>query len=348
MFMKVLSIFLLFGLPVILFFGGCIVNPVTLEQEFNIVSEEKELNIGRQAHPEIVRQYGYYQNQELQRYINGIGQNLVRYCPRQDITYHFTLLDSSVENAFAVPGGYIYITRGLLARLNSEAELAGVLGHEIGHIVGRDSATLMSQSMLAQIATLAGVATSSTGQDVAMASSLLLSSIMMGYGREKEFLADDQGIIYMSEAGYDPMQLTAFQRNLSQTSQTPTGLQAYNITHPNIFDRIARSEAKAKVLTVMQDTMAQLNSDNPINMEKNAGRGLVLSEKYLSCIEGIAYGPRERMRHIKIYSARDGDTLGSIAQRTLGSEQKAKILAELNGLPINLKLIPGSKIKTIY
>ena len=99
--------------------SGCMVNPVTLEQEFNIVSETKELNIGRTAHGQIIEQFGYYHNQRLQDYVKGIGQKLVNVCRRRDIDYHFTVLDDPMVNAFAVPGGYIYITRGLLALLNS-------------------------------------------------------------------------------------------------------------------------------------------------------------------------------------------------------------------------------------
>lgn len=346
--MQVIKFTFLLGLPILVFYGGCMVNPVTLEKEFNIISEDRELNIGRSAHPEIVKQFGYYQNQVLQNYIQEIGQQLVRQCLRQDITYHFTVIDSPIENAFAVPGGYIYITRGLLAKLNSEAELAGVLGHEIGHVVGRDSASLISQSMLAQIAAIAGIAANPTAQDMAMASNLLLNSIMMGFGRDKEYLADSQGIEYMYKAGYDPMQMAVFQRNLSQTSQTPTGLQAYNITHPNIFDRIERSIAKAKVLVTMRDTMAQLNPESEDQEAKHNGRGVVLSDKYKSYIDGLAYGPKERLRHIKIYTACEGDTLASISRTTLGTSQKAKVLAELNGLPPTVKLLPGAKVKIIY
>jgi predicted Zn-dependent protease len=91
------------------------VNPVTLQSEFNVVSEDRELNIGRQAHGQIIKQFGYYQNEELQRYVNDVGQKLAAVSRRRDVTYHFTVLDTPIENAFAVPGGYIYITRGLLA-----------------------------------------------------------------------------------------------------------------------------------------------------------------------------------------------------------------------------------------
>jgi predicted Zn-dependent protease len=324
------------------------VNPVTLQSEFNVVSEEREINIGRQAHPEIVKQFGYYQNQDLQRYINEVGQKMVSVCKRKDITYHFTVLDTQMENAFAVPGGYIYITRGLLAYLNSEAELAGVLGHEVGHVVGRDSANQMSQSLLAQIAVLAGAAggASSAGGDVAQATNLLLNSIMLGNSREKEYLADTQGIEYMYKAGYDPMEMAVFQRNLSQISQGPSGDQRYTTTHPYIFDRVDRSTAKAKVTVAMDKAMSQINSssgDKPQN-----SKGLILADKYLEYIDGLAYGPKENLRHIKIYTVMEGETLTSVAKKSLGSESQVKELAELNGIPPQMQLVGGSKIKTIY
>jgi len=329
------------------FAGGCMVHPVTLKREFNIISEEKELNIGRTAHLQIIEQFGYYQNPELQRYVDEVGQKLVSVCRRRDITYHFTVLDTEMENAFAVPGGYIYITRGLLAILNSEAELAGVLGHEIGHIVGRDSAALMSQSMIAQIATLAGVAgaaASSSSADIAMAANQLFNSIMLGFSREREYLADEQGVEYMFEVGYDPMQIISFMRTISFKSQGPTGVQQYLVTHPYIFDRMARVEAKTKVILAMYNTMGQLQN----KYKTTKGSGEVFSEKYKSYLDGLPYGPKDNLRHIKLYTVRTGDTLPLIAKRTLGSSIKARMLAYLNGIPVNTQLIPGAKIKIIY
>ncbi len=343
--MKLIKIFL----SLAFFVAGCSVHPHTLEREFNIVSEQKELNIGRTAHPQIIAQFGYYQNPELQRYINSVGQKLVSVCPRQDITYRFTVLDDSMENAFAVSGGYIYITRGLLALLNSEAELAGVLAHEIGHIVGKDSATMMSQNLLAQFATLAGVAASaaaSSSADLAMATNQLFNTIMLGYSRKKEYRADEEGVEYMFEAGYDPMQIISFMQTLSYKSQGPTGMQQYLVTHPYIFDRIARVQAKCKVVQAMRNTMGQIQ--NTGRKRERKGAGLVLSEKYKTYLDGLAYGSKESLRHIKIYTVKRGDSFAVIAKKTLGSSIKAKEIARLNGMPINAQLIPGAKIKIIY
>lgn len=327
--------------------AGCMVHPVTLKSEFNVVSEERELNIGRQAHPQIIKQFGYYQNEKLQRYVNEVGQRLVAVSRRRDLTYHFTVLDTPIENAFAVPGGYIYITRGLLAFLNSEAELAGVLGHEIGHIVGRDSANQMSQAMLAQIAALAGAAATPASGDAAAATGMLLNSIMLGYGREKEYLADVQGIEYMYKAGYDPRQMASFQKNLAQITEGPVGYQVYNSTHPNMLDRMERATAKAKVMMAMNDAMAQINTETTNQAMAAQNNMQVLSDKYKEYLDGLAYGPKENLRHIKIYTVQEGDTLPLIAKKTMGSEHYAKELAELNGIPLSMQLVPGTKLKTI-
>ena len=326
---------------------ACSINPVTLESEFNVVSESKEASIGRGANPQLIQQFGYYRNPAFQNYVDGVGQKLAHVCRRNDVAYHFTVLDTDMENAFAIPGGYVYITRGLLAMMNNEAELAGVLGHEVGHVVGRDSATLMSQSMIAQIATLAGAVGAATGggsPELAAATNQLFNSVMLGYSREKEYRADEQSVEYVIKTGYDPMQMADFLRTLSFSSQGYTGAQQYLTTHPYIFDRIARVEAKVKVTYAMDSAMGQLQN----RPGKSGSHGEIFAEKYLSMIDGLAFGPKEGLRHIKIYTVVPGDTFESIARKTMGTSVQAKKLAQLNGLPEGSPLVPGVKIKTIY
>lgn len=333
-------------LPLLMALAGCMVHPVTLEREFNIVSEEREIDIGRGAHAEIIKTFGYYQDDQIQRYVNQVGQKLVGVCPRRDISYHFAVIDSDIENAFATPGGYVYISRGLLAIMNSEAELAGVLGHEIGHVAGRDSAALMSQGMLAQIATLAGAAgaASSSGGDLAMATNQLFNATMLGFSREREYLADDQSIEYITACGYDPAQVLQFMHTLSQKSQGPTGAQQYLVTHPYIFDRMAHIEAKIKVMRTMRDTMSQIRNTPA---QPHAG-GITEAERYKKFLDGLAFGPKDQMRRIKLYTVLPGDSLELIARKTLGSSLKARELAYLNGTQPGAQLIPGATIKIIY
>jgi predicted Zn-dependent protease len=329
--------------------AACTVNPVTLEQEFNVIRESREISIGRTAHPQILKEFGYYYDQNIQNYVSDIGQRLASVSRRRDMEYTFTVLDTDMVNAFAVPGGFVYITRGIMAYFNSEAELAGVLAHEIGHIVGRDSATMISQNLLGQFATLATIAagaasSSSSGMEAALATSQLYSSLMLGFSREREYRADEQSVEYMSLLGYDPFQLASFMKTLSYMSQGPTGPQQYLTTHPNIFDRIARIEAKAKVDLAIHNTMNQLH-----NRSTTAGRqSNVLSEQYLSYLEGMAFGPRERLRHIRLYTVQEGDTFAAIARKTMGSAVKAHELALLNGMPESAQLIPGATLKTLH
>jgi predicted Zn-dependent protease len=333
-----------------LFLSGCTtvtaVNPVTLKNDFMVISENTEINIGRKADPGIIQEFGYYNDPVLQSYVNEISQKLVQVCARRNIPYYFKVLDSPIENAFALPGGYIYITRGLLAILDSEAELAGVLGHEIGHVVGRDSANLISQGIALQLLALGGVAAGPSAREVLQATNMLFNSIMLGYGREKEFLADAQGVEYMFKAGYDPMQMTVFQARLSKKSQTPVGYQQYNMTHPDIFDRMGRTAARAKVTLAMDKARDDI-SEHQEGRSRVSKEG-VFADDYLAHIDGLAYGPSERLQHIKIYTVHEGDTLKSIAERVLGDPKMWREIADLNDLKQEDMLYPGEKLKIIY
>ncbi len=328
---------------------GCAVNPVTLEKELMIISEEKELSIGRKSDPYVLKQFGFYDDPILQEYINQIGQKLARVCRRRNIGYYFKILDAAEVNAFALPGGYIYVTRGILAMMNSEAELAGVLGHEIGHVVGRDSANRISQQSLYQVIALAGMAVPET-RDLAMAGNLLFQNVMLGYGREKEYLADVQGVEYMRQAGYDSLQFSTFQRSLAEISQGPTGYAQYLTTHPDIFDRIHRAEAQAKVDFAMEQALAGKNRRGGDSQGETIQRtgGLILADEYKSRLDGLAYGPRDSLRRIKIYTVREGDILESIAVEEMNDIKKAKELAFLNGLEVGAQLYTGQKLKVVY
>jgi len=285
---------------------ACAVNPVTLEKEFMIISEEKEISIGKGADPFIVQQFGYYDDPALQDYINRVGQKLVKVCPRRDIEYYFKILDSDDINAFALPGGYIYVTRGILA--------------------------------------IAGMAAGPTTRELTVAGNLLFNSIILGYGREKEFLADFQGVDYMYKAGYNPLEMCKFQHTLSYISQGPAGYAQYLSTHPDIFDRIKRTEAQAKVLYAMQHALSRENKNGKDQQES----AKVLADEYKSHLDGLAYGPRDCIRRIRIYEVKKGDTLESIAAREMGDDKKAREIAFLNGLEIGVQLYTGQKLKVVY
>ena len=325
---------------------GCSVHPVTLDKQLMIISEEKEIAIGERSDLLIVQQFGYYNDPAIQEYVNNIGQKLVTVCARKNIKYHFTVLDSPDVNAFACPGGFIYVTRGILAIMNSEAELAGVLGHEIGHVVGRDSANMISQQSMFQVLALAGMAAGSSSRELAMAGSMLFEAMMLGYGREKEFLADSQGVEYMFRAGYDPMQMVALQATLGQLYQGPAGYAQYLTTHPNISDRMNRSKAQAKILYAMNNVYAKQGGTAGTGGKKP--QKLILSDEYKARLDGMPYGPPNNIRRIKVYTVKGDDTLASIASEISKDANMAKEIAFLNGLDRNDQLYAGQKLKVIY
>jgi predicted Zn-dependent protease len=186
--------------------ASCATNPVTGGQDFVLVTEQQEMTIGRQVDAQVKSRYGLYDAHGMQAYVDGIGQRLARASHRPDINYRFTLLDSPEVNAFALPGGYVYISRGILPYLNSEAELAGVIGHEIGHVTARHSVQRVSAAQGAQIA----IAVASIfvpvmrSQAGGMAADALGSALLSGYGREQELQADQLGATYLARTGYDP------------------------------------------------------------------------------------------------------------------------------------------------
>src|SRR5688572_15388738 len=137
--------------------AGCATNPATGERQISLVSSGQEVEMGRQADPAIIAEYGLYQDRDLAAYVDSIGQALAKVSHLPSLRWHFRLLDSPVVNAFALPGGYIYVTRGIVAHMNSEAQLAGVIGHEIGHVTARHSAQQMTNQQLAQVGLIASM-----------------------------------------------------------------------------------------------------------------------------------------------------------------------------------------------
>ncbi|MDX2426481.1 MAG: M48 family metalloprotease [Cycloclasticus sp.] len=184
-----------------LLISGCAVNPATGERDFVLMSENEELALGRQYSQQVMKEYRAYDNATLQQYVQSVGDRVARESHRKNLFYRFTLLDSTQVNAFALPGGYIYITRGLLVYLNSEAELAAVLGHELGHVTARHS---VRQHGLATATNVLGsiLATTSGVQGVGQLTNLLSTGIVRGYGREHELEADGLGVDYLVKAGY--------------------------------------------------------------------------------------------------------------------------------------------------
>lgn len=195
--------------------AGCatVTNPVTGQQERTVMSVASEIAEGKKAHAEVLEEYGVYADPKLQAYVNGIGQRLASLSERSELEWHFTVLDSPEINAFALPGGYVYVTRGIMAYMESEADLAGVIGHEIGHVTARHGAQRATRQQTAGLgvlaATLLGVALEGAGvpgagQLAGQVSQSVAAGLIASYGREQELQADQLGAEYLSRSQYDP------------------------------------------------------------------------------------------------------------------------------------------------
>lgn len=200
------SLCLLVGALLFLSLAGCAQNPVSGDHDFVMLSEDSEIAIGRTNHPKIIKQYGRYEDETLQAYVQSVGDKLAIVSHRKELIYRFTILDSPVINAFALPGGYIYITRGLMAYLNSEAELAAVLGHEIGHVTARHGVRQQSASQVANLGYMIGsiLFPELRAAPVHQLYNILGGALLSGYGREHELESDGLGAEYLARSGYDP------------------------------------------------------------------------------------------------------------------------------------------------
>jgi predicted Zn-dependent protease len=222
---------------------ACSTNPATGQRQFNIVSESQEISIGRESHGEIIRQFGVYNEKpELNRLVERVGRELATKSERPHLPWTFTVLDSPMINAMALPGGYIYITRGMLERINSEDELAGVLGHEIAHVTARHSAQQISRSQLAQFGMLLGavVAGPEVLQQYGQLAELGIGLLFQRYSRAHETQADLLGTGYMAEARYNPVGAERMLLTLQRLDKNPgSGLDRYFMSHPDPGKRVA-------------------------------------------------------------------------------------------------------------
>jgi predicted Zn-dependent protease len=192
--------------------AGCatVENPVTGERERSVMSESDEVAQGRKAHEEVLAEYGAYQDARLQAYVNDVGQRLAKQSHRSQLEWHFTVLDSTEINAFALPGGYVYITRGIMAYMDSEADLAGVLGHEIGHVTARHGAQRATRQQTAGIGVLAATvlgAVLGVGDIASQVSQSVAAGYIASYSREQELQADKLGAEYLSRVHYNPQNM---------------------------------------------------------------------------------------------------------------------------------------------
>jgi predicted Zn-dependent protease len=258
--------------------AGCATNPVSGRREFSLVSTAQEDQIGREGFPAVVAEYGLYDDARLQAYVDSVGQKLARVSHLPNLTWHFTLVDDDAVNAFAMPGGYIYVTRGILAHLNSEAQLAGVLGHEIGHVTARHTARSITKQQIAGLGLGLASMFSQGFQRYSDAAQSALGLLFLKYSRDDETQADELGVQYATAAGYDPREIPATYAMLKRVSERAgQRLPGYLSTHPDPGDREERTRALAS--------------------QAAAGkRGLLVrGREYLKQQDGLVFGrdPRE-------------------------------------------------------
>ena len=198
--------------------NSCAVNPVTGKKQVVLMSEAQEIQMGKEADPQIVAEYGLYENKELQDFINSKGKQMAAISHRPNLEYSFKIVDSEVVNAFAVPGGYVYFTRGIMANFNNEAEFAGVLGHEIGHITARHSVAQQTKSTLGQVGLLAGMVISPTLAKFGQQASQGLGLLFLKFGRDAERQSDELGVEYATKIKYDANEMANFFGTLERLS----------------------------------------------------------------------------------------------------------------------------------
>src|SRR5688572_19950452 len=272
-----------------LLFNSCATNPVTGKKQLVTMSEEQEIAMGKEADPQIVAQYGLYQDQALQNFIQEKGKQMAAISHRPGLDYQFRIVDSEVINAFAVPGGYVYFTRGIMAYFNNEAEFAGVLGHEIGHIAARHSVEQQRNQMLGQIGLIAGVVVAPQLAQFAEAASQGLGLLFLKFGRDAERESDKLGVEYSTKIGYDASEMADFFTTLERQGQASgsSELPSFLSTHPNPGER--------------QQTVAQLAAD--WKKTQNLTNPAVNRNQYLQRIEGLVFGedPRQGFRENNVF-----------------------------------------------
>lgn len=264
--------------------SSCAVNPVTGRQEFMLLSETDEIQLGRQTEAQVVQEYGVYEDAKLTAYLNGICQQLGKISHRPNLMYHFKVLDVSVVNAFAVPGGYVYFTRGILASLNNEAELAAVMGHEIGHITARHSARQYSQAQLAQLGLGVGMVFAEKIPALAELAQLGVGMLFLRFSRDNERQADDLGVEYSSKTGYDATQMASFFETLERMNpgSDRSGLPSWFSTHPSPEDRMQAVRIRAREW-----------------QQKLGIKDLKLNrDQYLREIDGLVFGEDPRQGYV--------------------------------------------------
>jgi predicted Zn-dependent protease len=277
-------IFLLFTATVLLVIS-CAVNPVTGKKQIMLMSEAQEIQLGLTYDPQVMATFGPYPDNTLQNFVQEKGVELGKISHRPNLEYHVKVVDSPVVNAFAVPGGYVYLTRGILAQLNNEAELIGVMGHEIGHIAARHTVSQQSKQQLAQLLLIGGMIASEKFAQYAQYALQGMQLLFLKFSRDDERQADALGVEYSTKVGYDAHKMADFFKVLKKMSlaESEGGVPTFLSTHPDPGDRYNDVNASAT------EWQTKLNlTDYKVNQDS-----------YLQLINGIIYGEDPRQGYVE-------------------------------------------------
>lgn len=261
---------------VLLFLSSCAMNPVTGRKQFVMMSEGQEIAMGKESDPQIMAFFGSYDDPRLQKFINEKGQEMVKVSHRSKLAYEFKIVDSPVVNAFATPGGYVYFTRGIMANFNNEAEFAGVLGHEIGHITARHSVIQQRNAMLGQLGIIAGVILLPELSQFVEPLSAGMQLALMSFGRDAERQSDKLGVEYSTRIGYDASEMAEFFKTLERQDKAAGGekIPEFLSTHPSPEERTVT------VAKLAGEWKTKLKLTNP----------KINRESYLKIIDGLILG----------------------------------------------------------
>ncbi len=258
--------------------AGCAINPATGKRQIALIGEQQEIALGKSSDADVVAAYGLVDDPELQAYVSDIGLRLAADSERPNLPWKFQVVDDPTVNAFALPGGYIYVTRGILAHFQSEAELAGVLGHEIGHVTARHSVNQMSKQQLAGLGLGIGtIFAGEYGDLVQQLGGAGLGLAFLKFSRDDERQADDLGMRYMLRENYDPRAMASMFDTLGRIGAAAGArMPALYSTHPDPGNRRERADAVVAGLGRPLDDTIQNRAE------------------YLDRIDGIVFGDDPR------------------------------------------------------
>ncbi len=279
-------------LATLLAFGACATNPVTGQRQLSLISQAQEIQMGRDASAGDLTRVGELNKPDAVAMVQRIGQAIATKSERPGLPWEFHLLDDAAVNAFAYPGGYIFVTRGLMAHLTNEAELAEVIGHEIGHVTAKHTVNQMSKQQVAQIGLVGASVLSSTVAKYGDVLGTGASLLFLKFGRDDELQADALGFKYSLAQGYDVREAPRVFSTLGRLSSEGGGARVpeWQSTHPDPGNRVKNAEAKIAALPPGTLTNAKVNRDG-----------------YLKVVNGMMFGENPRLGFFKAQNFRHPD-----------------------------------------